>query len=164
MNRSCDQCHLPFEIRFPSEKRRYCSAKCKRAAFASRSNIMTKKCHVCAKEFVVKAYRAETARYCSVRCRSSDQEHCADVAKKSGDTMRGRGLGSGYVKEGGRHQHRVVAERVLGRPLLPGEIVHHKDEVKSNNDPNNLEVTRQSIHIEHHRKKLLSARKQKAGY
>lgn len=38
------------------------------------------------------------------------------------------------------YEHRLVAERTLGRRLQPGEQVHHKDENKLNNDPTNLEV------------------------
>ena len=36
--------------------------------------------------------------------------------------------------------HRWVAENKLGRPLRPGEVVHHKDRDKLNNDPDNLWV------------------------
>jgi hypothetical protein len=59
----------------------------------------------------------------------------------------------GYVKEpGDRHQHRVVAERVLGRALAPGETVHHEDLDKTNNDPANLIVfSRQADHARHHK-------------
>lgn len=47
--------------------------------------------------------------------------------------------------------HRWVAERKLGRPLRPGEVVHHKDRDKSNNDPDNLWVFRsQEEHDEVH--------------
>lgn len=41
----------------------------------------------------------------------------------------------GYVRE-----HRLVMEQQLGRYLLPSEVVHHIDNVKSNNAPENLEV------------------------
>jgi HNH endonuclease len=36
--------------------------------------------------------------------------------------------------------HREVAEKMLGRRLRPGEVVHHKDRDKLNNDPSNLWV------------------------
>ena len=36
--------------------------------------------------------------------------------------------------------HRLVAEEVLGRPLRAGEVVHHRDGDRTNNDPGNLQV------------------------
>ena len=49
--------------------------------------------------------------------------------------------------------HRWVAEKKLGRELRPGEVVHHKDRDKSNNDPDNLWVFRNQeehdrVHLE----------------
>lgn len=41
----------------------------------------------------------------------------------------------GYVRE-----HRLVMEQVLGRLLLPGEVVHHRNHVTTDNRPENLEV------------------------
>lgn len=65
---------------------------------------------------------------------------------------RKRRTGSGYVKVSGRHEHRTVAEEALGRPLAPGEVVHHEDENKQNNDPGNLIVfPTQAIHARHHK-------------
>jgi len=53
----------------------------------------------------------------------------------------------GYV-----YEHRLVAERMIGRSLLPGEQVHHRDGNKANNDPTNLEVmTSWSHHAVRHR-------------
>ena len=42
---------------------------------------------------------------------------------------------NGYVRE-----HRLVMEEHIGRYLLPGEVVHHKDKDKSNNSIENLEL------------------------
>lgn len=66
-----------------------------------------------------------------------------------------------YGKRYGRHEHRVVAEQKLGRPLRPGEIVHHIDGDKHNNHPDNLEVITQAEHIREHRAQLIAARKEK---
>lgn len=64
--------------------------------------------------------------------------------------------GYGYfrVQVGKRSEklHRLIMEAVLGRKLLPDEIVHHRDHDKQNNHPNNLELTTRAEHVSHHHK------------
>ena len=53
-------------------------------------------------------------------------------------------------------QHRLVGEDLIGRPLVQHEdpqireCVHHKDENRLNNSPDNLEVLTFSAHRKHH--------------
>lgn len=46
--------------------------------------------------------------------------------------------------------HRQVMEQKLGRKLKSNEVVHHIDENKLNNEPNNLELTNSKNHAKHH--------------
>jgi hypothetical protein len=47
---------------------------------------------------------------------------------------------SAWSRRGRDKQHRLIAEWKIGRRILPGEQVHHKDLNRLNNRPENLEV------------------------
>lgn len=58
------------------------------------------------------------------------------------------------------YEHRLVAEKTLGRRLEPGEEVHHKDLNKTNNHPDNLEVcSSRAEHFMEHRSESCRNRK-----
>ena len=59
-----------------------------------------------------------------------------------------------YKKLYGRHEHRVIAEQIIGRALRIGEVVHNIDGNKHNNSPENLMVlSSQAEHWAIHRKR-----------
>jgi hypothetical protein len=67
--------------------------------------------------------------------------------------MRSRGRiidRQGYVTINGEYEHRLVAERVLDRPLQHGEDVHHLNGDRADNRPENLAVTTKAMHAAHH--------------
>lgn len=51
----------------------------------------------------------------------------------------------GYV-----YEHIVVAERLVDRPIMSGEVVHHLDKNRSNNSPDNLLVITGPMHSKLH--------------
>jgi predicted DNA-binding protein (UPF0251 family) len=72
--------------------------------------------------------------------------------------------GSGYIlaraeghpraKKQGKYvrEHILVAEKNLGRSLLPCEVVHHINGIKNDNRPENLAVMTSSAHLQYHAK------------
>lgn len=50
-------------------------------------------------------------------------------------TVSGNGSKGKYT-----YEHRLVMEQIIGRPLVKGETVHHKNGIRNDNRPENLEL------------------------
>ena len=135
-------------------------------------------CDCCGARFLKRDDRITRKNFCSRKClgkyhsenpESRDLKKCSEhmsklnkeinvnrmtaaVREKLRKSRLNTGEGKSYPKYYGAHEHRIVAERMLGRPLKPGEVVHHIDFNKRNNDPSNLMVfENQKKHMEWHR-------------
>lgn len=152
---TCGFCGRQFMYRI-SRKRKFCGKICANAAQANRYRLgrYLKKCIWCGKLFDVPPRRRFEAKYCSFLCK---QKHVAvSTAGRRSALLAGKTLHGGpvkpttYLKHRGHHLHREIAEKMLGRKLERGEIVHHLDGNKHNNIQGNLVVTTQSIHATIH--------------
>jgi len=67
--------------------------------------------------------------------------YCPDHPVVAQRNLKAKQNASGYCHPDNYYEeHRLVAEKQLGRVLFPNEVVHHIDGNKENNQPENLEV------------------------
>lgn len=112
-------------------------------------------CEICqTKEMIPSVYlrrKIIKGRLSGSRCQSCHYNKERSTRWKGGKTKAGE-----YVSilvestEKGQHktkyalEHRVIMERLIGRPLYPYENVHHLNGIKTDNRPENLELWVQS--------------------
>ena len=98
---------------------------------------------------------AERVRY-ALKQMGVDRRARGSAAGKGNHQYKGgtRHRKDGYVVVRGSRlkplQHRVIAERVLGRPLKPNEVVHHINCDRSDNRNENLLICTQEYHMQLH--------------
>lgn len=122
--------------------------------FGGRLDI-TKVCTKCGSEFHPWSLEQEfCSRQCWLKLHNNPERNrkvAQETAEYRGDLLRySDGDRSSYKKRNGRHEHRIVMEQKLGRPLTPNDIVHHIDGDIHNNHPDNLELTTRADHAKHH--------------
>jgi uncharacterized protein (DUF1330 family) len=127
---------------------------------------ITKPCDVCGKDVTRVPSQFRKSVLCSKTCTSifnsrrfTDMNVELNPSRMTFETRTkvrrsrlGTGEGKTYSKTYGRHTHRVMAEKLIGRPLRKGEVVHHIDENKRNNHPLNLMIfPNQAAHAAWHK-------------
>lgn len=113
-------------------------------------------CLNCGKAMIVPP-KERDRKFCGHSCAAKfhgagqrNREELLRAQRERAERLRGTGTRHPYVKRGGRHEHRVVMEQKLGRPLAQGEIVHHDDGDGHNNAPDNLILTDRPEHARIH--------------
>ena len=140
----CDFCGKEM-IRCPSHIHRhnFCSRQCL-ADYSSKSRNPER-------YGTLKDYTNISATFTRLNRVMNKSRMTAEIRTKLRLARVNSGAGVAYPKYYGRHEHRVVAERILGRPLKTGEVVHHTGENVRNNSPENLRIfASQAEHAKFH--------------
>ena len=137
---TCKGCGKPFEVvgskaidNEHKKARQFCSKECFDKAFVPMA-VPQATCQHCKKVYDMKRGQGGGYLYKQKFCSKA----CADEGQRTWY------IDNGYRCTGRKgkqiYEHREVMEKILGRKLKPFENVHHKNGIRDDNRPENLEV------------------------
>lgn len=160
IERICQYCKIAFWAKQSEVKKghaKFCSKQC---YFLGALKLIPRNCLQCGISFKEHPSDIELGRgkYCSRSC-----YYKSKIGEGNPNWKGGTHITNGYrvIDQRGRAQegednrrifeHRLIMEKIVGRELTANEVVHHVDENRLNNSPENLQLLTRAEHaILHH--------------
>ena len=166
----CEYCNKMFELnytqKFKRSKHHFCSQECYFKWRRGHPRIIKYPCEYCGKktETLLIYFNRSKHHFCSEICARKWYSRENSPLWKGGKQRKP----SGYIIisapqhpeacKGMVYEHRLIVEKMIGRRLLSGEEVHHKNKVRWDNRPENLELMdgkeHQSLHLKQRWQKI----------